>query len=183
MEPIHRALKLIKENDGFPGPLDSLVRANILGKWATVEVSPLTGMDMQWTLTAEGKKKLREYNASVRRSRKYKEGRVKGMQHPRYQQYQRDAVVPLTIEVLDALKSIRETGEPGTDKLDILARIQRRGSHAAKTVKGSEGKEIVVSGSLAEFKDGIWTLTDVGRRVEAGHIRKGECAQFSGKVR
>ena len=178
---IHQALKAIKENDGFPGPLKPLVRANILGRWATVEVSELTGLDVQWTLTAEGKKKLRQLNGHARYTKKYKEKLARG--HGRPNHYQREAVVPLTIEVLDALKSIRETGVPGTDKLDILARIQRYGRHASKMVKSNEGKWVEIHGSLAEFKDGVWTLTAAGLQAQSGHIRKSECAQFSGKVR
>jgi hypothetical protein len=178
---IHKTLKAIKENDGFPGPLKPMVRANIIGKWATVEVSPLTGLDVQWTLTADGKKKLREYNSLERWRKKNKEWTRRGYGRPNH--HTPDVVVPLTIEVLDALKAIRERGDPETTRLDILARIQRHGAHAAKTVKGVHGQDIVVYGSLAECKDGVWTLTKAGLDVEAGHIRKSECAQFSGKVR
>lgn len=173
---VHEVLKAIKNNDGFPGFIEERLRKYILGKFATVEISPHTGMDIQWTLTAEGKKELRKLNGLARWHKKHKDWK-----NPRAH-YTPDAVVYLTIEVLDALKSIRETGHPNTDKLDVLARIQRRGTHAAKT-REKDGQYITVSGSLAECKDGVWTLTDAGKRVEAGHIRKTECAQFSGKVR
>jgi hypothetical protein len=179
MDAIHQALKAIKENDGFPGPLTPMVRAKIIGTWATVEVSPLTGLDIQWTLTTEGKKKLIEFNCHVRRSKKYKGWGKRG--HPDY--YTPDVVVPLTVEVLDALKAIRERGDPETTRLDILARIQRDGIHGAKIIKGGDGEDTLVRGSLAEFKDGVWTLTKAGLHAEAGHIRKSECAQFTGKVR
>lgn len=178
MDAIHHALKAIKENDGFPGPLKPLVRANIIGKWATVEVSPLTGMDMQWTLTAEGKKQLIEFNSLARWRKKYKDGYKR-----RPNNHTPDVVVPLTVEVLDALKAIRERGDPETTRLDILARIQRHGIHGAKIIKDGDGKDILIHGSLAEFKDGVWMLTKAGRDAEAGHIRKCDCAQFSGKVR
>lgn len=180
-EQLHHVLKTIKENDGFLGEINSDVRAKIFGQWATVEVSSITGMDVQWTLTTEGKKKLRELNANVRWRKKYEEFRASGRGRPNHQT--KDVVVPLTIEVLDALKSIRETGDPNTTKLDILARIRRHGIHAAKTIKGADGRDILVHGALADFKDGVWTLTDAGCRVEAGHVRKSECAQFTGKVR
>lgn len=170
-------LEAIKYNDGFPGPVDPAIRAHIIGRLAYPEISPLTGMDMEWKLTTEGKQWFRSHITAQRRAAKMREHRV------RNHNYQRDAVVPLTIEVLDALKAIRETGDPQTNKLDILARIQRYGTHAARTVKDNFGKLVEVSGSLAEYKDGVWTLTDVGKRVEAGHIRKSECAQFTGKVR
>lgn len=68
--------------------------------------------------------------------------------------------------------------EPNTIKLDILARIQRYGIHGAKHVNGQ-----LVHGALAECKDGVWTLTKAGQYAEAGHIRKTDCAQFTGKVR
>lgn len=178
---IYATLKAIKENDGFPGPVPAVVRANILGRWATVEVSPLTGLDVQWTLTADGKKKLSEYGRSERFSKRYREKLARG--HGRPSHHVKEVPVPLTIEVLDALKAIREFGEPNTDKMDILARIQRHGIHGAKNVKGTDGRETLVYGALAIFEDGVWSLTDAGRRVEAGHIRKSECAQFSGKVR
>lgn len=173
-----QTMKAIKENDGFPGPMPEYVRKYIIEKLAEVEVSPLSGLDMQWTLTAEGKKFLREVSRNERYARKRKV-----LNHPRHRPYQRDAVVPLTIEVLDALKAIRETGDPQTDKMEILARIQRHGTHAAKTIKDNLGKVLEVSGALAEYNEGVWTLTKAGERVEAGHIRKSECAQFTGKVR
>ena len=178
-----KTMKAIKENDGFPGPVPDYVRKYILEKaLADVEVSPFSGLDMGWTLTADGKKFLKEVSRNERYAKKYKESgraiRFRGAQAS-----MRDAVVPLTIEVLDALKAIRETGDPQTDKMEILARIQRYGQHAAKTVKNALGQQVVVSGALAECNDGIWTLTKAGESVEAGHIRKSECAQFTGKVR
>lgn len=178
-DQLHRVLKAIKENDGFPGPLASRVREHIIGNLATVEISPLTGLDVQWTLTPEGKRKLTEFNRRQRYKAKHGDKWSRG----RYAPPQQDAPVPITIEVLDALKAIRETGEPNTDKLDILARIQRYGIHAAKYVKDVNGENHLVSGALAEFKNGVWSLTDTGHRVEAGHIRKSQCAQFTGKVR
>ena len=168
---IHKALKAIKETGGFPGKLSPFVRANINGKWATVEVSPYTGMDIQWHLTSEGKKQLKYLNIRERADVKYNK--------PIRSNHVPDAVVPLTVEVLDALKSIRETGDPNTTKLDILARIQREGIHGVKFVKGSG----LIHGSLAEHENGVWTLTDAGKHAEAGHIRKDECAQFTGKVK
>jgi hypothetical protein len=168
-DQIHRFLKAIKENDGFPGPLPSNVRLIILlDQFATVEVSPLTGMDFQWTLTKEGKRKLSEFNRNARYNAKYKERKRLGYGRP--SRRTEDVVVPLTIEVLDALKSIRETGEPNTDKMEILSRIQLYGIHAAKYVKGANGENHLVHGALANCTNGVWTLTDAGKRVEAGHI-------------
>lgn len=174
-EKIHEVLKSIKENDGFPGTLTASVRDVILDKWATVEVSQETGMDIQWTLTADGKKHLRLLNG-------LKRWRAKNKNTWRKSEYIPNTPVPLTIDVLDALKSIREVGHPNTEKIEILARIQRSSAHGAKTILN--GREyITVYGALAIFKDGVWTLTDSGKRIEAGHIRKSECAQFFGKVR
>lgn len=178
---ITKVLEAIKNNDGFPGPMADDVRRAIVESfmYAIPEVSPQTGLDLQWKLTAAGKKYLRVVYGTRRHREKYRE---------RHEQYRLrvkssvDAVVPLTIEVLDALKAIRESGDPETNKLDILARIQRSGQHAAKTVK-TPGGPLVVFGALAECNNGVWTLTDAGKRVEAGHIRKSECAQFSGKPR
>lgn len=175
-QDIHKALKAIKENDGFPGKLSDGVRFNILNKWATVEVSPVTGMDIQWKLTAEGKKRLRLLNSNERYKKKHK-----NWHNPRAHKVD-DVVVPITVEVLDALKSIRENGDPNTTKLDIVARIQRDGAHGAVTTLN--GREYVTKyGALAHCENGVWTLTKAGERVEAGHIRKTECAQFTGKVR
>lgn len=174
---LHDALKRIKENDGFVGAMKETVRTYILHKnYATVEVSPHTGMDIQWTLTSEGKKHLTELNRRARYRKKNKNYR-----NPRAHKVD-DVVVPITIEVLDALKSIRENGHPNTTKLDILARIQRDGAHGAVTKQ--EGREYITKyAALANCSNGVWTLTEAGKRVEAGHIRKTECAQFSGKVR
>ena len=175
-EAIHKALKAIKENDGFPGKLKDNVRANIIDKWATVEVSLITGMDIQWRLTTGGKQRLRILNRDVRYREKHKNW------SKRRNHQTDDVVVPITVEVLDALKSIRETGDPKTTKLDIVARIQRNGAHGAVTTLN--GREYITKyGALAHCADGVWTLTEAGKRAEAGHIRKDKCAQFTGKVR
>lgn len=175
--PILNTLQAISDTGGFPGPLSSFLRARIVGKYAEVEVSPHAGLDLQWTLTPEGKKYLRWHrkNERYRKNAREREAQGKGRQ---YHPPQREAPVPLSIEVLDALKAIRERGDPETDKLDILARIQRYGIHGAVNATG-----VPVHGSLATFENGIWSLTEAGRRAEAGHIRKSDCAQFSGKVR
>lgn len=179
MDEIKRVLEVIKSNDGFPGILSENTRAVLVNKkYAVPEVSPITGLDVRWSLAPEGKAYLRRSRA-ISRDRRLGKERFKQRLYP---QHQREAVVPLTIEVLDALKAIREHGDPRTTKLEVLARIQRHGQHAAKTIKGAEGKDIVVSGALATCKDGEWSLTDAGKRIEAGHIRKGACAQFTGKV-
>lgn len=162
----HAVLKAIKENDGFPGAVPDSVRKEILNGLATVEVSPITGLDMQWKLTPVGKQELRRLNGHARYLEKNKD-RPKRRDERHQSGYVRHAAVPLTIEVLDALKAIRDTGEPQTDKLEIIARIQRRGD----------------GGPHAEFKDGVWTLTPRGLYQANNHIRKSECAQFSGKVR
>lgn len=175
--PVLKALQAISDSGGFPGPLTSLVRARIVGTYAEVEVSPHTGLDLQWTLTAEGKKCLRRHRARERYYKKARELEAKGKGRS-YRPPQPEAPVPLTVEVLDALKAIRERGNPETDKLDILARIQRYGLHGSTNATG-----IPIRGALATFENGVWTLTEAGRRAEAGHIRKTECAQFSGKVR
>ena len=178
-QKLHEALKTIKFNDGFLGPVDAVLRQKLLRSgWVALEVSPVTGLDFCWLLTPEGKKQISYYNGMERRAEAYRKKYPNG--HPR--SYRNDApqepVVPLTVEVLDALKSIRLTGEPGTTRLDILARIQRYGKHGATHVNG-----VWVHGALAECKDGVWKLTTAGKAAEAGHIRKSECAQFSGKVR
>lgn len=170
-QAVYDILICIKENDGYIGQITPEKRSLIL-PYATVELSP-SGLDMQWTLTADAKKSMMKFRSDQRWRAKY--GHVR---HHGYEPRERDAPVPLTIDVLDALKSIRETGEPGTQKIEVLARIQRYGVHAAKFKDGRW-----VDGALAEYKDGIWKLTGAGQYVEAGHIRKSECAQFTGKVR
>lgn len=174
---IYNVLKAIKENDGFPGPVPAIVRANILGKWATVEVSPLTGLDVQWELTAEGKKKLREFN-TVERYRKKAKARPL---HPRLQRYEAPKPAPLTTEVRDALKSIMDHGHPGTEKMDILSRIQL-GSRYVEGFSDYRGG-YVAAGGLAVFHEGKWYLSHEGKEIAKNHIRKAECAQFTGKVR
>lgn len=181
---VHETLRAIKENDGYPGPVREVVRRSIVPKYATYETSPHTGLITQWTLTPAGKKQLSFLNGYQRRREreKTKPGYRRWERRPSYHR-ETDAPVPLTIEVLDALKSIREEGDPNTDKLEILARIQRQGVHGAKYVKGSDGQNHLIHGALAECRNGVWTLTNAGIRAEAGHIRKSECAQFGGKVR
>jgi hypothetical protein len=180
-QEIDALIQKIKDNDGFLGTVREDVRTHLLKGLATVETSPITGLDVQWTLTTKGKQRLRQIKAEKKQRQRnaswFAKNKRDNWPYPDY------SVVPLTVEVLDALKSIRENGEPGTPKLDILARIQRKGAHAAKTVKDVAGGSTIVYGALAEYKDGVWSLTDAGKRVEAGHIRKSECAQFSGDVR
>lgn len=168
---VYKTLKAVKDNDGFPGPVPVSVRNYLVPRFAEVEVSPYTGLDIQWKLTSEGKKELRRLHGEER----YRQKRRKWeLAHPDrlwgggYSgAYTHPAVVPMTIEVLDALKAIRDTGEPQTEKLEILARIQRDGG----------------DGKLAEHKDGVWSLTLNGKARAASHIRKAQCAQFGGKVR
>lgn len=160
---LHSLLRKIKTNDGYLGQISIQWRRRLLTDLATVEVSPETGLDVKWSLTPEGKKELRRFNGWQRYSQKRKEQEA---ERPRVR-YEPEAPVPLTIEVLDALKSIRDTGEPQTEKLEILARIRRRGG----------------GGPYAEEKDGKWSLTNQGKYQADNHIRKKECAQFTGKVR
>jgi hypothetical protein len=159
---IHKVLKTIKSNDGFPGPVPAKIQERIVPEYAYFDISPFTGLITQWHLTTVGKKKLRELNAIERFRKKNKDSLNK-----RPSRYTPEAPVPLTIEVLDALKAIKTTGHPQTDKMEILARIQRRGG----------------GGPYAEYMNERWCLTQQGLYQAANHIRKSECAQFSGKVR
>jgi hypothetical protein len=153
---VYKFLTAIKENDGFVLESPSkAVRDFIIPTYATVEVSPHIGMDIQWHLTSAGRSEMKRIFGRRQRRSKL----------PRSYPYsiQRGPVVSLTIEVLDALKAIMDTGEPQTDKLDIVARIQL--------------------GKYAECDGGVWRLTNAGKYQAQNHIRKSECAQFSGKVR
>ena len=174
MEDVINLLRKIKETGGFPGEVRKDIADKTIPTYAEVEVSPHTGLYIQWRVTKKGKEELRWANWSIRNK-----DRLKADAANRKRRYEKDPVapIPLTIEFRDALKSILNTGEPNTDKLDILARIQRRGGG------GYYLGEYVADGPFAEFKDGIWTLTDRGKEIAAAHIRKADCAQFTGKVR
>ena len=166
-------LRKIKETGGFPGEVKEGLAKQIIGVYATVETSPHTGMILQWSLTKKGKAELKWDNHKKRHPERYKHNRQ--CYPPR-----RDdpvAVRPLTIEVLDALKSILDNGHPNTEKLDILARIQRAGGG------GYYRKEWIADGPWAKLKDGVWELTSLGKSAAVAHVRKAECAQFTGKVR
>ena len=163
-------LRKIKESGGFPGQVSDSMKEKTIPFYAEVEVSPHTGLIIQWRLTKNGKEALKWANYNLRHPDKY-------TYNPRYREPDEHAVRPLTIEVLDALKSILDTGEPGTEKLDIIARIQRAGGG------GYYMKEWIADGPWATFKDGKWELTTLGKEAAVAHIRKAECAQFTGKVR
>jgi hypothetical protein len=167
-DTVHAVLKAIKENDGFPGPVKPPIRDRVL-YWATVETSPVTGADMQWELKPAGKRRVTSYERHQKFMKKHG-SRLKAeaaAERARYRVYDRsmEKSAPLTVEVKDALKSIMTEGHPGTTKFDILAWIQQGWDR------------------LAECKDGEWKLSKRGLEIARAHIRKAECAQFSGKVR
>jgi hypothetical protein len=165
-------LRKIRETDGFPGEVSEALRAEIVPEYATVEISPHTGMILQWKLTKKGAGELRKANSSARFMEKWRKNNAR-----RYSQPEPKAIRPLTVEVLDALKSILQDGHPNTEKLDILSRIQRAGGG------GFYQKMWVADGPWAIFKDGKWELTKIGHAAAIAHVRKSECAQFGGKVR
>lgn len=171
MEDVVDLLRKIKETGGFPGEVRKDIADKTIPTYATVEVSPYTGLILQWTVTKKGKEELRWANWKLRHpADKY-------MHHPRYRKPDEHAVRPLTIEVLDALKSIMDNGHPDTEKLDIIARIQRAGNGGYYMGKW------IADGPWATFKDGVWELTKLGKERAVAHIRKADCAQFTGKVR
>lgn len=173
-------LSKIKENDGYLGQLPPEKRKLILGL-ATVELSP-SGLDMQWTLTADAKKSMMKFRSGQRYNKKYRES------NERWRRANQEAIkasqpkeAPLSIEVRDALKSIMEHGHPGTDKMDVLASIQLGSRFTEGYTSRGDGYTHVYG--LALFHNGKWLLSNNGREIALNHIRKSECAQFSGKVR
>lgn len=169
-DPNITILKKIRDTDGFPGIVSVTAQAVIVPKYATLETSPHTGIILQWHLTKKGASTLRAAIRHERMMMNLREKLRRDAQEP-------VAVRPLTVEVLDALKSILQDGHPNTEKLDILARIQRAGSG------GMYRGQWIAEGPWAECKDGEWSLTDLGRSAAVAHVRKAECAQFGGKAR
>jgi hypothetical protein len=156
-------LTKIHDNDGFVTDVPEKIKNFIVPELATFDVSTYSGLITQWHLTSAG---LREYRRIFGERRKTKLTRTeknRGRNTEEQYSYHDGPVVSLTIEVLDALKAIMTTGEPQTEKMVILSRIQL--------------------GGYAKCENGIWTITHSGRYQANNHIRKSECAQFSGKVR
>ena len=173
-------LSKIKENDGFLGQLPAEKRKSILG-YATVELSP-SGLDVQWTLTPDAKKAMMKFRSNLRYTKKHRES------NERWRRANQEAIkaaqpkeAPLSVEVRDALKSIMDHGHPGTDKMDVLASIQLGSHYTAGYTSRGDGYTHVYG--LALFHDGKWLLSNHAREIAKNHIRKAECAQFSGKVR
>ncbi len=173
-EKVLSLLRKIKESGGFPGEVSDELFKLVNGYYTTVELSPYTGLRLQWHLTKNGREALRWDNYKKRHAERNK---IEAEKRERRRQPDPVAPIPLTVEFRDALKSILNTGDPNTDKLDILARIQRQGGG------GYYLGEYVADGPFALFKNGIWTLTNRGKEIAAAHIRKDQCAQFTGKVR
>lgn len=163
IDKIVAALKFVRENGNLSGVetyLKVYIRDGIdmmpLVKYIDIFEDPKTG-DItcdKWVLTPYGESFLRRparsYSLFTERAR------------DRQRTYWENPRLP--IEVLDALKSIKLTGEPNTTKMDVLARLQ-------------------LGSQYAFMKDGEWFLSWSGDNVARDHIRKSECAQFGGKVR
>lgn len=173
-EKVLAFLRKIKETGGYPGEVNDEMFKVIDGYFTTVELSPYTGLRLQWHLTKNGRESLRWDNYKKRHKERSK---VESEKRDRRRKQDEFAVRPLTIEVLDALKAILDNGHPDTEKLDVLARIQRAGGG------GYYQKQWIADGPWAELKDGEWKLTSLGREAAVAHIRKTDCAQFTGKVR
>lgn len=143
-------LRKIKESGGYPGEISDSLFPKIVPVHATVEISPYTGLRLQWHLTKKGKETLRWSNYRLRHK-----DRLKKDADERRKRYERNEVSvarPLTIEVLDALKSILHNGNPGTDKMHILARIQRAGTG------GYYQGQYYADGPWAKCEDGVTPL-------------------------
>jgi len=163
IDKVVAALKSVRDNGNLSG-IETYLKVYIrdglemmpLVKYIDIIEDPKTG-DItydKWVLTPYGEDFLRRPARSYSRFSAYARSRQKTYwENPR-----------LPIEVMDALKNIKMTGHPNTEKMDVIARLQ-------------------LASQYAFMKDGKWFLSWSGENVVRDHIRKSECAQFGGKVR